>query len=84
MSKMYEGEWPQSWQRSAASLHGAVFVGNEVVSAERSRAALQLGRDISLHLGANARVRIDRFVVDAVVPYLGGREDPNMQSTAQS
>ena len=36
-----------------------------MASAERSRAALQLGRDTSLRLGANARVRIDRFIVSA-------------------
>jgi ferric-dicitrate binding protein FerR (iron transport regulator) len=44
---------------------GDVFLGDEVVSADRSRAALQLGRDTSLRLGANARVRIDRFIVSA-------------------
>jgi hypothetical protein len=56
---------------------------NEVVSAERSRAALQLGRDTSLHLGANARLRIDRFIVEAggSLPWRPGRLE-YMQSSA--
>jgi ferric-dicitrate binding protein FerR (iron transport regulator) len=44
---------------------GAVFLGDLVMSGERSRAALQLGSDTSLRIGANARVRIDRFIVNA-------------------
>jgi hypothetical protein len=42
-----------------------IFLGDDVASGDRSRAALRLGRDTSLRLGANARVRIDRFIVDA-------------------
>ena len=42
-----------------------IFLGDDVVSGSQSRAALQLGRDTSLRLGANAQVRIDRFIVDA-------------------
>ena len=44
---------------------GDVFVGDAVATAENARAALRLGRDTSLRLGANARVRIDRFIVNA-------------------
>jgi hypothetical protein len=43
----------------------SIFLGDDVVSGSESRAALQLGRDTSLCLGANAQVRIDRFIVDA-------------------
>ncbi|MBV9014356.1 MAG: FecR domain-containing protein [Alphaproteobacteria bacterium] len=42
-----------------------IFIGDDVLSGSQSRAALQLGRDTSLRLGANAQVRIDRFIVDA-------------------
>jgi hypothetical protein len=42
----------------------SIFLGDDVVSGSESRAALQLGRDTSLRLGANAQVRIDRFIVD--------------------
>ena len=41
-----------------------IFLGDDVVSGSESRAALRLGRDTSLRLGANAQVRIDRFIVD--------------------
>jgi ferric-dicitrate binding protein FerR (iron transport regulator) len=44
---------------------GTIFLGDDVTSGSQSRAALQLGRDTSLRLGANAQVRIDRFIVDA-------------------
>jgi FecR protein len=54
-----------SAQRRVLVPRGDVFLGDDVVSAERSRAALQLGRDTSLRLGANAHVRIDRFIVAA-------------------
>jgi ferric-dicitrate binding protein FerR (iron transport regulator) len=52
-------------QRRILVPHSDVFLGDDVASAERSHAALQLGRDTSLRLGANARVRIDRFIVSA-------------------
>jgi ferric-dicitrate binding protein FerR (iron transport regulator) len=52
-------------ERRTLVLRGDVFLGDEVASADRSRAALQLGRDTSLRLGANARLRIDRFIVNA-------------------
>jgi ferric-dicitrate binding protein FerR (iron transport regulator) len=42
-----------------------VFNGDDVATAESSRAAMLLGRDTTLRLGANARVRIDRFIVNA-------------------
>jgi ferric-dicitrate binding protein FerR (iron transport regulator) len=45
--------------------HDTIFLGDDVASGSQSRAALQLGRDTSLRLGANAQVRIDRFIVDA-------------------
>ena len=35
------------------------------MTAESSRAALLLGTDTSLRLGANARVRLDRFIINA-------------------
>jgi len=54
-----------SAQRRVLVPRGDVFLGDDVVSAERSRAALQLGRDTSLRLGANGHVRIDRFIVNA-------------------
>jgi ferric-dicitrate binding protein FerR (iron transport regulator) len=50
-----------------------IFLGDDVVSGSQSRAALQLGRDTSLRLGANTRVQIDRFIVEAGgVLILGG------------
>ena len=52
-------------QRRNLVPRGDVFLGDEVMSGDRSHAALQLGRDTSLRLGANARVRIDRFIVNA-------------------
>jgi hypothetical protein len=52
-------------QRRILAPRGDIFLEDEVASAERSRAALRLGRDTSVRLGANARVRIDRFIVDA-------------------
>jgi ferric-dicitrate binding protein FerR (iron transport regulator) len=52
-------------QRRVLAPRGDVFLGDDVASAEHSRAALQLGHDTSLRLGANARVRIDRFIIDA-------------------
>lgn len=42
-----------------------VFVGDDVATGEAARAVLQLGRDTSLRLGGNARLRIDRFIVNA-------------------
>src|SRR5580658_7956170 len=52
-------------QRRILVPRGDVFLGDEVTSGDRSHAALQLGRDTSLRLGANARVLIDRFIVNA-------------------
>jgi hypothetical protein len=52
-------------QRRILVPRGDVFLGDLVASADRSRAQLRLGRDTSLRVGANARVRIDRFIVDA-------------------
>jgi hypothetical protein len=55
----------QSDQRRALLPRADVYVGDDVTTAEASRAALLLGRDTSLRLGASARVRIDRFIVAA-------------------
>jgi hypothetical protein len=44
---------------------GDVFVGDDVTTAESSRLSMLLGRDTSLRLGASARVKIDRFIVNA-------------------
>ncbi len=52
-------------QRRVLVPRGDIFLGDDVASAEHSRAELQLGHDTSLRLGANARVRIDRFIVNA-------------------
>jgi hypothetical protein len=52
-------------QRRVLVRRGEIFLGDEVTSGDRSYAALQLGSDTSLRLGANARVRIDRFIVNA-------------------
>jgi len=42
-----------------------VFIGDDVATAASSRAAMLLGRDTTLRVGANARVRIDRFIINA-------------------
>jgi ferric-dicitrate binding protein FerR (iron transport regulator) len=52
-------------QRRILVPRGDVFLGDEVMSGDRSHAALQLGRDTSLRLGANAHVTIDRFIANA-------------------
>ncbi len=51
-------------QRRALVPRSDVFVGDTVATASESRAALQLGQTTSLRLGARARVRIDRFLVN--------------------
>jgi hypothetical protein len=52
-------------QRRVLFAQADVFVGDDVATADSSRAAMLLGRDTSLRLGANARVRIDRFIINA-------------------
>ena len=42
-----------------------VFNGDDVATAASSRAAMLLGRATTLRLGANAKVRIDRFIINA-------------------
>ena len=42
-----------------------VFNGDDVTTAASSRAAMLLGRDTTLRLGANAKVKIDRFIINA-------------------
>ena len=43
---------------------GEVYVGETLATAEQSRAQFKLGRDTSLRMGAQTRVRLDRFLVD--------------------
>jgi ferric-dicitrate binding protein FerR (iron transport regulator) len=42
-----------------------VFVGDAITTAEQSRIELHLGRDTTLRLGENARLKIDRFRTDS-------------------
>jgi ferric-dicitrate binding protein FerR (iron transport regulator) len=41
-----------------------VFNGDDVATGDASRAAMLLGRDTTLRLGANAQIRIDRFIIN--------------------
>src|SRR5580704_16287229 len=43
----------------------AVFLGDEVVTGVASRLGMRLGRDTTIRLGEQARLKIDRFLVDA-------------------
>ena len=52
-------------QRRVLVPHADVYIGDDVATAESSRAAMLLGRDTTVHLGANARLRIDRFIASA-------------------
>jgi hypothetical protein len=42
-----------------------VFLGDEVVTGNASRLGMRLGRDTKIRLGEQARLKIDRFLVDA-------------------
>lgn len=42
-----------------------VFVGDQVGTGVASRLAMRLGRDTTIRLGEKARLRIDRFLLDA-------------------
>jgi ferric-dicitrate binding protein FerR (iron transport regulator) len=42
-----------------------VFLGEEVVTGVASRLGMRLGRDTTVRLGEQARLKIDRFLVDA-------------------
>lgn len=42
-----------------------VFLGDQVGTGAASRLGMRLGRDTTLRLGENARLRIDRFLLDA-------------------
>lgn len=42
-----------------------VFLGDEVVTGVASRLGMRLGRDTTIRLGEQARLKIDRFLVDA-------------------
>jgi ferric-dicitrate binding protein FerR (iron transport regulator) len=52
-------------QRRVLVPHADVFIGDDVVTGDSSRAAMLLGRDTTVRLGANTRLRIDRFVATA-------------------
>lgn len=41
-----------------------VFVGETLQTAEKSRAQFKLGRDTTLRMGAETRVRLDRMLID--------------------
>ena len=43
----------------------AVFVGDDVATADKSRLELRLGADTTLRMGALTRIRIDAFLADA-------------------
>ena len=42
-----------------------VFLGDEVATGVASRLGMRLGRDTTVRLGEQARLKIDRFLVDA-------------------
>ena len=42
-----------------------VFLGDEVVTGVASKLGMRLGRDTTIRLGEQARLKIDRFLVDA-------------------
>src|SRR6516165_1472137 len=42
-----------------------VFLGDEVVTGIAARLGMRLGRDTKIRLGEQARLKIDRFVVNA-------------------
>ena len=43
---------------------GEVFVGETLATAKQSRAQFRLGQDTRLRMGAETRVRLDRFLID--------------------
>jgi len=51
--------------RRALAREAPVFIADRVRTAEASRLTLQLGRRTRVRLGENARVTIDRYLVDA-------------------
>jgi hypothetical protein len=51
--------------RRRLSADGPVFVGDRVETGDGARAGFRLGRATELRLGENARITIDRFIVDA-------------------
>jgi ferric-dicitrate binding protein FerR (iron transport regulator) len=51
--------------RRALERAAPVFLGDEVGTGTASRLAMRLGRDTNIRLGERARLKIDRFVVDA-------------------
>jgi hypothetical protein len=52
-------------QRRVLVPRADVFHGDDVATAENSRAAMLLGSETTLRLGANAKIKIDRFIVNA-------------------
>jgi ferric-dicitrate binding protein FerR (iron transport regulator) len=51
--------------RRALERTAPVFIGDDVGTGTASRLAMRLGRDTNIRLGEKARLKIDRFVVDA-------------------
>ena len=51
--------------RRQLALGESVFVGDTVMTAEASRVALMVGAATNIRLGPEARLRIDRFIMDA-------------------
>jgi len=51
--------------RRSLAASAAVFIGDSVGTGPQSALALRLGEVTNLHLGSEARLRIDRFIVNA-------------------
>jgi ferric-dicitrate binding protein FerR (iron transport regulator) len=51
--------------RRALDRAAPVFLGDEVVTGAASRLGMRLGRDTKIRLGEQARLKIDRFLVNA-------------------
>jgi ferric-dicitrate binding protein FerR (iron transport regulator) len=51
--------------RRALDRTAPVFLSEEVVTGDASRLGMRLGRDTTLRLGEHARLKIDRFLVNA-------------------
>jgi hypothetical protein len=54
-----------SAMRRALAPAAALFIGDTVITGAQSALSLRLGTATQVKLGAEARLRIDRFVVDA-------------------
>jgi hypothetical protein len=51
--------------RRALNRASPLFLGDEVATGDASRLGMRLGRDTMVRLGEQARLKIDRFLVDA-------------------